>query len=132
MGPLQTWLNRKTRIIVRARKIESRARLAHERGEETRATTMFLKALTLLEANPSLGTGVSGPEYASTLASIGRGLYLLERASDAERAANAALALDPENLDALDCRGLVLASRGNSEEARASFTRALAVDPART
>jgi len=103
----------------------------YEHGSEARAAAMFLKGLALLEQNRAAG-GRLPSEYAVTFAAIGRGLYDLGRAVEADRAATAALALDPGNVEALDCRGLLLASRGNTEEARASFTRALAVDPTRT
>ena len=51
------------------------------------------------------------------------------RARDAERAARAALALDPKMTSAWNCLGIALRQQGNRREAETAWNAALAVDP---
>ena len=69
------------------------------------------------------------PDYAPAWAALAITADVTDQDAVAERAAQRALAIDPDNVDALDALGSVYRDAWRWQEAEALFNRALAIDP---
>lgn len=69
------------------------------------------------------------PDYAPAWAALAITADVTDQDAAAERAAQRALAIDPDNVDALDALGSVYRDAWRWQEAEALFNRALAIDP---